>query len=104
MRTLHHQAAAARRTSLLAIGSKQPTTHTSLHPTSDEKPASNKLERGPGRSLAPPLTAGFSAHFIVLLVCWLTGAVTEIAPSLLLSSLVGLTVFCLALAFSKSGR
>lgn len=104
MRTLHQQAAASRHTSLLAIGSKHPTTHTALHPVSDEKPAANKLAPVSDRAFTLPLTAGFSAHFVVLLLCWLTGAITEIAPSLLLSSLVGLTVFCLVLAFAKRGR
>jgi uncharacterized membrane protein YGL010W len=104
MRTLHQQAAASRRTSLLAIGSKHLATHATLHPTSVEKPAATKLEAASSSALRLPLTAGCSAHFMVLLLCWLSGAITEIAPSLLLSSLVGLTVFCLTLAFVKSGR
>lgn len=102
MRTLHQQAPAYRRNSLLATAAKHSPTRESTRASSPDN--SNKLAPATGGALSSALSAGFSALFVALLFCLLTDAVPGIVPSLLLSGSVGLTAFCLGLAFAKGGR
>ena len=104
MRTLHQQASAYSRDSLFATSAKQAARRQPSSNVSTEESVSDKHEQTTWKALSLALAAGFSAHFLVLLLCLLTGFISSLAPSLLLSSLVGLTVFCLGLAFSKGGR
>src|SRR5262245_45215810 len=104
MRTLHQQAPAYSRDSLFASSAKHATRHQPSPNASPEKSVSDKPEQAMWKTLSLALAAGFGAQLLVLLLCLLTDFVSSFAPGLLLSSLVGLTVFCLGLAFSKGGR
>jgi len=104
MRTLHQQAAAYSRDSLVASSAKHAAHRQPSPDASPEKSMSDRPDQSIWKVLPLALAAGFGAQFLVLLLCLLTGLVSSLAPALLLSSLGGLTVFCLCLAFSKGGR
>ncbi len=104
MRTLHQQTSAYSRNSLFDSGAKRAVNRRSSPNASSENSLSDQGEQAKWKMLSRSLAAGFGAHFLVLLFCLLTGFVSSLAQGLLLSSLVGLTVFCLGLAFSKGNR